>query len=107
MTADTRRSSSSIAEYREEAVKRQILERAAEAQISGNAKCLLIELARRSDRYGVTEVLNYRDLSGSVGIGLSTVHHSLNRLIDRGYVVRVERAKGGSRYQVVIDRDGA
>ena len=85
----------------------KILERAAEAEISGNAKCLLIELARRADNNGMTDVLNYRDLSKSVGVGLSTIHHSLNRLLDRGFVVRVERVpKIGSRYQIVIDHDG-
>jgi Fe2+ or Zn2+ uptake regulation protein len=99
---DTPHSSSTIAGHVEEIMKKQILERAAEAQISGNAKCLLIELARRADEHGMTDVLNYPDLSESVGVGLSTVHHSLNRLLDRGFVVRVERiAKVGSRYQVL------
>ena len=84
----------------------KILEKAAEAEISGNPKCLLIELARRADKSGVTDVLNYRDLSESVGVGLSTIHHSLNRLLDRGFVVHVERiAKTGSRYQIVIDHE--
>ena len=86
----------------------KILERAAEAEISGNPKCLLIELARVADKNGMTDVLNYRDLSESVGVGLSTIHHSLNRLLDRGYVVRLERVpKVGSRYQIVIDHDAA
>ena len=82
-----------------------LVQQAAEANLTGNPKVLLIELARRADETGVTDVVNYAVLSKSVGVGVSTVHHSLNRLIDRGYVVRVERvAHVGSRYQIVIDQ---
>lgn len=78
------------------------LRAAAEAKISGNAKCLLIELARVSDRFGMTEVLNYHDLSERVAVSPATIYHAINRLIDRGYVVRVERvAKQGSIYRIV------
>jgi DNA-binding transcriptional MocR family regulator len=84
----------------------QILLRATEARLSGNTKCVLIELARLADKNGMTDVLSYQVLSESVGVGVSTVHHAINRLLDRGYVVRVQRvAKVGSKYQVLIDRD--
>jgi hypothetical protein len=69
----------------------------------GNTKCVLLDLARRADRHGITEVLSYQVLSESVGIGISTVHHAITRLLDLGYVVRVERVvKVGSRYQVLM-----
>lgn len=84
-----------------------LLLQATEADLSGNAKCVLIELARRADEDGITEVLSYEMLSDTCGIGVSTVHHAINRLIDRGYVVRVERlAKVGSRYRVLITGPG-
>jgi DNA-binding IclR family transcriptional regulator len=84
------------------------VERAAEADLSGNPKVLLIELARRADESGVTDVVNYAALSKSVGVGVSTVHHGLNRLLDRGFVTRVERVAGvGSRYRVLnVPADG-
>lgn len=80
-----------------------IVEWAATANLSGNPKVLLIELARRADETGVTDVVNYVALSMAVGVGVSTVHHSLNRLLDRGFVARVERVAGvGARYRVVL-----
>jgi DNA-binding IclR family transcriptional regulator len=80
-----------------------LLLRATETQLSGNTKCVLLDLARRADRHGITEVLSYQVLSESVGIGISTVHHAITRLLDLGYVVRVERVvKVGSRYQVLM-----
>jgi hypothetical protein len=81
----------------------QLLLKATEAPLSGNTKCVLIELARRADKDGITGVLSYEMLSDTCGIGVSTVHHAINRLIDRGYVVRVGRVpKVGSRYQIVM-----
>jgi hypothetical protein len=80
-----------------------LVQQAAEANLTGNPKVLLIELARRADETGVTDVVNYAVLSKSVGVGVSTVHHAVNRLLDRGFVVRVERvAKVGSKYQVLM-----
>jgi Fe2+ or Zn2+ uptake regulation protein len=79
-----------------------IVQQAAEADVSGNAKCVLIELARRADEDGITDVTNYLVLSKSVGIGVSTVHHAVTRLLDRGLVERVERIAGvGSRYRLL------
>jgi hypothetical protein len=79
-----------------------VLRTAAEAHISGNAKLLLVELARRADEQGITDVVDYAELSDSIGVGLSTLHHSLIRLFDRGFVVRVERiAKLGSKYRLL------
>ncbi len=50
----------------------------------------------------MTEVLNYHDLSERVAVSPATIYHAINRLIDRGYVVRVERvAKQGSIYRIV------
>jgi Helix-turn-helix domain len=69
-----------------------ILLRATETQLSGNTKCVLLELARRADEHGITEVLSYQVLSESVGIGVSTVHHALNRLVDAGELVKGLRA---------------
>ncbi len=81
----------------------EALRQAAEANVSGNAKCVLIELARRSDENGVTDLVGYSALSEAVGVGVSTVCHAVTRLLDRGLVVRVERVAGvGSRYQVVV-----
>ena len=83
-----------------------LLLKATEADLSGNAKCVLIELARRADEHGITGVLSYEMLSDTCGIGVSTVHHAINRLLDRGFAVRVERVpKVGCKYQVLSDRD--
>jgi Helix-turn-helix domain len=80
----------------------QLLLRATEADLSGNTKCVLIELARRADEGGITGVLSYEVLSESCGIGVSTVHHAVNRLLDRGFVIRMERVpKVGCKYQVL------
>ena len=84
----------------------QMLELAAEAKVTGNAKVLLVELARRADESGVTDIVSYAALSEAVGVGVSTVHHSMNRLLDRGLVDRVERVvRVGSRYRVLTRAD--
>jgi hypothetical protein len=86
----------------------QVLEQAAAAHVSGNAKVLLIELARRADKTGVTDLVSYLTLSEAVGIAASTVCHGVTRLLDLRLVARVERVAGvGSKYRVLSQSQGS
>ena len=66
-------------------------------QVSGGAKLVLVALAERADRYGVTWS-GHRDLAAMTGMSPRALVDNLRRLEEDGLVARFRRARGnGSR----------
>jgi DNA-binding IclR family transcriptional regulator len=77
--------------------------RAARIPLTGNAKVLLVALAGLAEPDGTLPPMGYERIAECVGLSAATVYTMMNRLMDRGYVVRERRGLGEpSRYRVTL-----
>jgi DNA-binding MarR family transcriptional regulator len=71
------------------------------SQINGNCKLVYLLLATDADDDGITPVLANSDIAERLGIAVSTVGTSLNRLRDLQFIVRLDHELGaGSVYEI-------
>jgi DNA-binding IclR family transcriptional regulator len=77
--------------------------RAARVPLTGNAKVLLVALAGFAEPDGTLPPMGYETIAKTVGLSAATVYVMMNRLMDRGDVVRERRGLGApSRYRVTL-----
>jgi DNA-binding Lrp family transcriptional regulator len=69
--------------------------------VTGNAKVVLVEIARLAADDGMTPYVTNGELAEATGVTEPTARNAVNRLVDRGLVIRQGRTRpGGTRYML-------